>query len=76
MRLRPVNEHEREGEQRVKKLSSDSLLVGGRKFTFDSVLDSRSKQVLLLHKSCFTSSFYPVMIILIVLFACQENVEK
>lgn len=44
VRIRPVNEHEREGERTVKKLSSDTLSVGDRKFMFDSVLDSSSKQ--------------------------------
>ena len=55
MRIRPVNDHEREGERTVKKLSSDALMVGDRKFTFDSVLDSSSKQVL--ENSCFTFFF-------------------
>lgn len=45
MRVRPVNDHEREGGVTVGKVSSNSLSVGDRKFTFDSVLDSNSNQV-------------------------------
>lgn len=67
MRIRPVNEHEREGERTVKKLSSDTLSVGDRKFMFDSVLDSSSKQVL--ENSYFTFLF-SVIKRLIVSFGC------
>lgn len=70
MRIRPVNEHEREGERTVKKLSSDTLSVGDRKFMFDSVLDSSSKQVL--ENSCFTFLF-SVIKRLIVSFGCRET---
>lgn len=70
MRIRPVNEHEREGERTVKKLSSDTLSVGDRKFIFDSVLDSSSKQVL--ENSCFTFLF-SVIKRLIVSFGCRET---
>lgn len=70
MRIRPVNEHEREGERTVKKLSSDTLSVGDRKFIFDSVLDSSSKQVL--ENSYFTFLF-SVIKRLIVSFGCRET---
>lgn len=40
VRIKPVNEM----NQAVKKVSSDTLSVGDRKFTFDSVLDSCSNQ--------------------------------
>lgn len=70
MRIRPVNEHEREGERTVKKLSSDTLSVGDRKFMFDSVLDSSSKQVL--ENLCFTFLF-SVIKRLIVSFGCRET---
>ncbi|GLT57553.1 hypothetical protein SLA2020_305190 [Shorea laevis] len=42
VRIRPV--HEIEGIQVVKKVSADTLSVGERNFTFDSVLDSNSNQ--------------------------------
>lgn len=41
MRIRPVNE----GDRTVKKVSSDTLSVGDRKFMFDSVIDSNGNQV-------------------------------
>ncbi|KAI3418132.1 Kinesin motor domain-containing protein [Psidium guajava] len=44
VRIRPANEFERLGDQIVKKLSSNSLSVGDRKFTFDSVFDASSSQ--------------------------------
>lgn len=44
VRIRPVNDHEKEDFETVRKLSSDSLCVGDRKFTYDSVLDSKSNQ--------------------------------
>lgn len=45
VRIRPANDLERDSNQTVKKVSSDSLAVGERKFAFDSVLDSNSNQV-------------------------------
>ncbi|KAF8026304.1 hypothetical protein BT93_F2942 [Corymbia citriodora subsp. variegata] len=44
VRIRPANEFERVGDRIVKKVSSDSLSVGDRKFTFDSVFDASSSQ--------------------------------
>ncbi|CAK7324552.1 unnamed protein product [Dovyalis caffra] len=45
VRIRAVNDHEREGgDGVVKTLSSNSVSIGDRKFNFDSVLDSNSKQ--------------------------------
>ncbi|XVE50764.1 hypothetical protein DITRI_Ditri01bG0189500 [Diplodiscus trichospermus] len=44
VRIRPVNCQEKEVDRTVRKVSSDSLSVGDRKFTFDSVLDSNSNQ--------------------------------
>ncbi|KAL7217829.1 hypothetical protein ACSBR2_011123 [Camellia fascicularis] len=44
VRIRPVNGHEREGDPAVRKVSDDSVAVGDRKFTFDSVLDVKSSQ--------------------------------
>ncbi|XWS11294.1 hypothetical protein CRYUN_Cryun38cG0071800 [Craigia yunnanensis] len=44
VRIRPVNGQENEVDRTVRKVSSDSLSVGDRKFTFDSVLDSNSNQ--------------------------------
>lgn len=41
MRIRPDNV----GHRTVKKVSSDTLSVGDRKFTFDSVIDSNANQV-------------------------------
>jgi kinesin family protein 15 len=41
VRIRPVNE----ADQTVKKVSSDTLSVGDRKFLFDSVIDSNVNQV-------------------------------
>ncbi|KAK6947026.1 Kinesin motor domain [Dillenia turbinata] len=40
VRIRP----EKDGDRTVKKVSPDSLLVGDRRFSFDSVLDSNSNQ--------------------------------
>lgn len=45
MRIRPINGQEKEVDRTVRKVSSDSLSVGDRKFTFDSVLDANSSQV-------------------------------
>ncbi|KAL6999167.1 hypothetical protein U1Q18_000327 [Sarracenia purpurea var. burkii] len=44
VRIRPENVHEREGDRMVWKISDDSVTVNDRKFTFDSVLDSKSNQ--------------------------------
>ncbi|KAM7250645.1 hypothetical protein ACFE04_022528 [Oxalis oulophora] len=44
VRIRSVNEHGRFVDRAVKKLSSDSLSVEDRQFTFDSVFDSDSNQ--------------------------------
>ncbi|XP_022716801.1 kinesin-like protein KIN-12F isoform X2 [Durio zibethinus] len=44
VRIRPINAQEKEVDRTVRKVSSDSLTVGDRKFTFDSVLDSNSNQ--------------------------------
>ncbi|KAB5521191.1 hypothetical protein DKX38_025510 [Salix brachista] len=45
VRIRAVNDLKREGgDCGVRKLSSNSVSVGDRKFNFDSVLDSNSKQ--------------------------------
>lgn len=41
VRIRPVNQ----ADQVVKKVSSDTLSVEDRKFSFDSVIDSNAKQV-------------------------------
>ncbi|RWR76323.1 kinesin-like protein KIN-12F [Cinnamomum micranthum f. kanehirae] len=43
-RIRPVSGQEKEGGRIVKKLTSNSLSVGDRIFTFDSVVDSNSTQ--------------------------------
>lgn len=45
VRIRPANDHERDSGRTVKKVSSDSLSVGDKKFVFDSVFDSKSNQV-------------------------------
>ncbi|KAJ6775975.1 KINESIN-LIKE PROTEIN KIN-12F [Salix koriyanagi] len=45
VRIRAVNDLKREGgDCGVRKLSSNSVSIGDRKFNFDSVLDSNSKQ--------------------------------
>ncbi|XP_017980721.1 PREDICTED: kinesin-like protein KIN12B [Theobroma cacao] len=44
VRIRPINGQEKEVDRTVRKISSDSLSVSDRKFTFDSVLDSNSNQ--------------------------------
>ncbi|KAH7861374.1 hypothetical protein Vadar_025328 [Vaccinium darrowii] len=44
VRIRPANGQEREGDRLVRKVSEDSVTIGERKFTFDSVLDSKSNQ--------------------------------
>lgn len=45
MRVRPMNDHERDVNRTVRKVSPDSLSVGDRTFTFDSVFDFNSNQV-------------------------------
>lgn len=47
MRIRPANFSESR-DQTVKKVFDDSISVEDRKFEFDSVLDSNSKQVWIL----------------------------
>ncbi|GAV87247.1 LOW QUALITY PROTEIN: Kinesin domain-containing protein/Kinesin-related domain-containing protein, partial [Cephalotus follicularis] len=44
VRIRPGNENERARDQTVRKVSSDTLSVGDRRFTFDSIFDSNSNQ--------------------------------
>ncbi|OMP04267.1 hypothetical protein COLO4_09775 [Corchorus olitorius] len=44
VRIRPKNGQEKEVDRTVRKVSADSLSVGDRKFTFDSVIDSNSNQ--------------------------------
>ncbi|KAM0951306.1 putative plus-end-directed kinesin ATPase [Dioscorea sansibarensis] len=44
VRIRPVSGHGKTEDQIVKKISSDSLSVGDRKFTFTSVLGPESSQ--------------------------------
>ncbi|RZB66979.1 kinesin-like protein KIN-12F isoform X1 [Glycine soja] len=44
VRIRPTNNNGIEGDRTVKKVSSDTLCVGDRQFTFDSVFDSNSNQ--------------------------------
>ena len=53
VRIRPTNDNGKLGDRTVKKISSDTLCVGDRQFTFDSVFDSNSNQV-----KYFTSLFY------------------
>ncbi|QCE01788.1 kinesin family member 15 [Vigna unguiculata] len=44
VRIRPTNDNGIEGDRTVKKVSSDTLCVGDRQFTFDSVFDSNTNQ--------------------------------
>ncbi|URE44910.1 Kinesin-related [Musa troglodytarum] len=44
VRVRPGNEQKRANDGAVRKISSDSLVVGGRSFTFHSVLGPESTQ--------------------------------
>ncbi|XP_022157112.1 kinesin-like protein KIN-12F isoform X2 [Momordica charantia] len=44
VRIRPVNDGEKEVDRSVKKISADELTFGDRRFSFDSVFDSDSKQ--------------------------------
>ena len=55
MRIRP-NDREKEMDRTVKKISSDELTFQDRKFSFDSVFDSDSKQVLRLILSLYILS--------------------
>ncbi|KAL5987983.1 hypothetical protein ACLOJK_035746 [Asimina triloba] len=43
-RIRPINDRERRGDRIVRKISSNSLSVEDRIFTFDSVVDSDATQ--------------------------------
>lgn len=45
MRIRPPNGGERAKDRTLKKVSLDTVAVGDRKFTFDSVFDSKANQV-------------------------------
>lgn len=45
MRIRPAIDGQKEGDQTLKKVSADMVAVEDRKFTFDSVFDSKAKQV-------------------------------
>lgn len=60
VRIRPANGNEREGDRLIKKVSDDSVTVGDRKFTFDSVLDSKSNQV---------SAWLSVFLLAIIMFS-------
>ncbi|OWM81344.1 kinesin-like protein KIN-12F [Punica granatum] len=44
VRIRPPNGRENGGSSMVKKVSSDTLVLGDRKFTFDSIFDARTSQ--------------------------------
>ncbi|KAK9673787.1 hypothetical protein RND81_12G189500 [Saponaria officinalis] len=44
VRIRPKTVNEKLGDPSIKKVGNDSLNVGDRQFSFDSVLDSNSKQ--------------------------------
>ncbi|RZB51212.1 Kinesin-like protein KIN-12F isoform B [Glycine soja] len=44
VRIRPENSNGKEGDLKIKKVSSDALCVGDRKFTFDEVFDANSNQ--------------------------------
>ncbi|KMT12895.1 hypothetical protein BVRB_4g089840 [Beta vulgaris subsp. vulgaris] len=44
VRIRPKTVHEKMGDPTIRKASEDSLTVGDRQFSFNSVLDSTSKQ--------------------------------
>lgn len=44
--MRPPNKNEEEGEVIVQKTSVDSLSIIGQTFTFDSVADADSSQVI------------------------------
>ncbi|KAF3453356.1 hypothetical protein FNV43_RR03796 [Rhamnella rubrinervis] len=44
VRIKPANDGERDGDRTVKKVSPDTVSVGDRRFTFDSVFDSKANQ--------------------------------
>lgn len=44
--MRPLNKEEEEGEMIVQKVGNDALTINGQMFTFDSVADIDSTQVL------------------------------
>ncbi|KAL2322763.1 hypothetical protein Fmac_027142 [Flemingia macrophylla] len=44
VRIRPENSNGKEGDRKIKKVSSDALCVGDRKFAFDEVFDTNSCQ--------------------------------
>ncbi|CAA6659175.1 unnamed protein product [Spirodela intermedia] len=44
VRIRPAHAHDKGGEKVTKKVSSDSLVVGGRSFSFHSVMGPESTQ--------------------------------
>ncbi|WCJ33032.1 Kinesin motor family protein [Euphorbia peplus] len=44
VRVRPVNDHQRQASVTVKKVSPNSVSIADRDFAFDSVLDSNSNQ--------------------------------
>lgn len=45
VRIRPTNNNGIDGDRTVKRVSSDTLCVEDKEFTFDSVFDSNSSQV-------------------------------
>ncbi|PON43304.1 Kinesin-like protein [Parasponia andersonii] len=49
VRIRPPNDGERGRDQTVKKVSANRVSIGDRKFTFDSVFDSKSNQEEVFH---------------------------
>lgn len=48
MRMRPLNKDEQEGEMIVQKVANDSLSIGGHTFSFDSIADFGSTQVIII----------------------------
>lgn len=52
--MRPLNKEEEEGEMIVQKVGNDALTINGQMFTFDSVADIDSTQVLsIVHLTIF-----------------------
>ncbi|KAK7320334.1 hypothetical protein VNO77_29723 [Canavalia gladiata] len=49
VRIRPTNNNGIEGGRTVKKVSSDTLCLGDRQFTFDSIFDSNTNQEDIFH---------------------------
>ncbi|GAB4846048.1 hypothetical protein Ancab_025047 [Ancistrocladus abbreviatus] len=45
VRIKPADSKEKIGDRTVKKVSDTAMRVGEREFSFDSILDSNSKQV-------------------------------